>query len=223
MRLLFVLVALWMSASARADGEPTPEASLAPNACRDAAERAEREGPLLLARPAEVRLPGTPPGAARVDATNAEPPWQGPRVDFGYLLYDLRDGWGGGLVHAGSLSGYLPTGRLRLGLTVDAGARDYALGGSDAVVRGTIFAGYQDLGRISWLLPYVVGTVSGGVLVGKRFNTTVVDGLGGIGFEAGAEVNPIRSLHLGLGLGAMWVMMDGLHHATWTFRMFVGL
>lgn len=194
----------------------------APDLCAEAATRANREGSGGLARPSDVQLPGMP--ATDATPAAAEPaPWRGPRVDLGYVLYDLPDGWGGGLVQAGSLAGYLPTGHLRLGMYVDGGVRDYALGPDDAVLRATLFAGYQDLGRISWFLPYLVGTVTGGVLVGKRFNTTVVDGMAGIGMEAGAEVNPIRSLHMGVAFGGTWLMMDGLHYGTWTFRVFVGL
>ena len=194
----------------------------APDVCADAAARAGREGSGGLARPSDVDLPGLRANAEN-PATTEPAAWRGPRVDLGYVLYDLPDGWGGGLVQAGSLAGYLPTGHLRLGVYVDGGVRDYALGPDDAVLRATLFAGYQDLGRISGFLPYLVGTVTGGVLVGKRFSTTIVDGMAGVGVEAGAEVNPIRSLHMGVALGATWLTMDGLHYGTWTFRVFVGL
>lgn len=212
MRACIVVLASWLFTSvAAAQVAPAP-------ACVPTSTRENASG---LGNPHGVRLPD----AATTDPEeNAEPePWRGPRVDLGYVLYTIPDGWNGGLVHAASIAGYAPTGRLRLGGYLDGGVRSYSLGSSDAVVRVTAFGGYQDLGRISWFLPYIVATATGGVDVGKRFSTTVTEFFGGLGAEVGAEVNPVRSLHFGVAFGGQWFMMDKLHYGTWQFRVFVGL
>ena len=151
------------------------------------------------------------------------PPWAGPRIELGYTHYALGDGFGGGSVHAVSFGGYLPTGQLRLGLIGDGGPRDYALGGGDAVLRATLVAGWQGVGLVDYVMPYVVAVASCGVVIGQRFATTFADALLGLGVEIGFEVNPVRTLHFGASLAHVRADLDGLGYGLWVLRLFVGL
>lgn len=177
-------------------------------------------GAALAEPPAGVRPRRARPSSAPADEA---PPWRGPRVELGYAHYVLGDGFGGGVVNAVSFGGYLPTGRLRLGLIGEGGGRDYALGGGDAVLRATLVAGWQGVGLIDYVVPYIAAVASCGVVVGQRFATTFAHALLGLGIEIGFEVNPVRTLHLGVSLAHVRADLDGLGYGLWIVRLFAGL
>lgn len=226
---------LLLASAARAD-EPAATAIVPPALARDGAARAADGTALPIAAadsdaPSEsaAGLAEPPAGVAprRAEPLPApvddDPPWAGPRVELGYTHYSLGDGFGGGAVHAVSFGGYLPTRQLRLGLIGDGGARDYALGGGDAVLRATLVAGWQGVGLVDYVMPYVVAVASCGVVVGQRFATTFADALLGLGVEIGFEVNPVRTLHFGASLAHVRADLDGLGYGLWVLRLFVGL
>jgi hypothetical protein len=208
-------VLLLFAPGARADG-PTPEDA----ASADDAAPVLENGAALAEPPA-----GVPPRRAQPVAPPADeaPPWDGPRVELGYVHYVLGDGFGGGSVHAVSFGGYLPTGQLRLGLIGEGGGRDYALGGGDAVLRATLVAGWQGTGLIDYVVPYLAAVASCGVVVGQRFATTFASALLGLGIEIGFEVNPVRTLHFGASLAHVRADLDGLGYGLWVVRLFAGL
>ena len=228
---------LLFASTARAD-DPAVTAVDTPSPARDGEVRASdgpaaipsvaaadsdaprQSGAALAEPPAGVAPRRAEPLPAPVDE---DPPWDGPRVELGYTHYSLGDGFGGGAVHAVSFGGYLPTGQLRLGLIGDGGARDYALGGGDAVLRATLVAGWQGVGLVDYVMPYVVAVASCGVVVGQRFATTFADALLGLGVEVGFEVNPVRTLHFGASLAHVRADLDGLGYGLWVLRLFVGL
>jgi len=227
-------VTLFFASAAHAD-EPAVTATDAPALARGGAARAAdgtalriaaadsaptESGAALAEPPAGVAPRRAEPLPAAVDE---DPRWDGPRVELGYTHYSLGDGFGGGAVHAVSFGGYLPTGQLRLGLIGDGGVRDYALGGGDAVLRATLVAGWQGVGLIDYVMPYVVAVASAGVVVGQRFATTFADALLGLGVEIGFEVNPVRTLHFGASLAHVRADLDGLGYGLWVVRLFVGL
>lgn len=179
-------------------------------------------GAALAEPPAGVPHRSAPPLSQPAEEAESEP-WNGPRVELGYSYYVLGDGFGGGGVNAVSFGGYLPTGKLRLGLLGEAGVRDYTLGSDDAVVRGTLVAGWQGVGLTRYFVPYVQAVASAGFVLGQRFATTFVDPLFGLGVEIGVEVNPVRTLHFGASLAHVRADLDGLAYALWVVRLFVGL
>ena len=62
-----------------------------------------------------------------------------------------------------------------------------------------------------------------GVLFGQRFHTPLSRMLRGAGMELGADVNLVRGLHLGLGVGFMLYTIDGLSYDSWGLRLSIGL
>ena len=224
---LIVAIACMLSISngAAAQSVTAPTAAAPAASSRDCRrdEIARTENATRLSRPPDAHADDE---AAALEARNRpfdSARWKGPRVDIGYLFYVLSDSWGGGQVNGLSISGYVPTGRLRLGVMADGGVRRYTFGSDDAVVRGTAFVGYQDLGRISHFLPYFTGLLTSGAVIGKRFSTTFTNALFGLGAEIGVEVNPMRTLHGGVAFGGSWMTSGGLRYQVWTFRVFVGL
>jgi hypothetical protein len=150
--------------------------------------------------------------------------WRGPRVELAYRLYSLRDDQGGRNANTACFSGFLPTRKFRGGGGVEAGARGYEYGDNEGLVSGNLFAGYQhlggDLGRV---VPYVVAVGELGVLFGQRFHTPLSRTLRGAGMELGADVNLVRGLYLGLGVGFMLYTIDGLSYDSWGMRLSIGL
>ena len=207
---------LLASSQARADDEPPVIASAASD---DEPPNIE-SGAALAEPPAGVRPRRAAP--LRPPADEAEP-WNGPRVELGYAYYVLGDGFGGGGVNTFSFGGYLPTGRFRLGLIGEGGVRDYTLADDDAIVRGTLVAGWQGVGLVDYVMPYVAAVASAGFVVGQRFATTFIDALLGLGVEIGFEVNPVRTLHFGASLAHVRADLGGLSYGLWVLRLFAGL
>ncbi len=190
-----------------------------------AAQAPETGEGLGAPRPGVARRPARrPPSPPRPEAPPEpdEEPWGGPRVELGYTHYALVDGFGGGDVHAGFFGGYLALGRFRLGGSAELGARDYRLAQDDALIRGTLIAGYQHL-PLRPFVPYagVVGSL--GALIGKRFRTPATHAFGGAGLEVGADLNLTRTLYVGLGLGWSRVSMRGVGYDLWALRLRIGL
>jgi hypothetical protein len=156
--------------------------------------------------------------------SRADSDWKGPRVELAYRLYSLRDAQGGRNANTACFSGFLPTRKFRGGGGVEAGARGYEYGASEGMVSANVFAGYQhlggDLGRV---VPYLVAVGELGVLFGQRFHTPMSRMLRGAGMELGADVNLVRGLYLGLGVGFMLYTMDGLSYDSWGMRLSIGL
>jgi hypothetical protein len=155
------------------------------------------------------------------------PAWHGPSVQLSYRLYSLKDWQGGGIVNSGALSGFFPTRYLRAGGGVEVGARKYEYGPSEALMSGNLFAGFQYLPKadqpLSRLVPYLVAVGEYGVLLGKRFHSTVTNTYRGVGFELGGQVRLVRNLHMGAGLSWMVYTMDNLRYDTFGMRLSIGL
>jgi hypothetical protein len=155
--------------------------------------------------------------------TPAKKPWTGPRVALSYRLYSLRDWQGGKFVQSAAFTGFLPTRYVRAGGGVEGGARAYELGDSEGLVSGNLFAGYQHLRDLGRLVPYLVAVGELGVTFGKRFHTPVSRMFRGAGVELGADVNLVRGLFVGIGLGFMLYTMDDLRYETFGLRLSIGL
>lgn len=156
-------------------------------------------------------------------AKSSEPTWTGPRVELSYRLYSLRDDQGGQRVNSGAFSGFLPTRKFRGGGGVEGGTRLYEYGGSEGLLSANLFAGYQHLGDLGRVVPYLVVRGEYGVLFGKRFHTPMSRAIRGAGVELGADVNLVRSLFLGLGVGFMLYTIDDLAYDSWGLRLAIGL
>jgi hypothetical protein len=148
---------------------------------------------------------------------------RGPRVKLGYHLFSLHDALGGGIVHAATFSGFLPTRFIRAGGGVEAGVRHYAYGNGDGLLSGNLFVGYQHLGDLGPVLPYLVALGELGVVFEKRYHTPLVRGIRGMGLELGADIKLVRSLHVGVGLTFMLYTMDDLAYDTFGLRLSIGL
>jgi hypothetical protein len=149
--------------------------------------------------------------------------WTGPRVELAYRVYSLRDDQGGRAVNSGAFSGFLPTRKFRGGGGVEAGARGYEYGANEGLLSGNLFAGYQHLGDLGRMEPYVVVIGELGVLLGKRFHTPLTRMVRGVGMELGTDVNLVRSLYVGLGVGFMIYTIDDLAYDSWGIRLSIGL
>jgi len=173
------------------------------------------------------RSTGHERGPAAVTAPppeESEPaPWKGPRVELSYRLYSLHDWQGGGVVNTGAFSGFLPTRYFRGGGGVEGGSRAYDKGGSEGLLSGHLFAGYQHIGDLGRLLPYLVAMGEAGFTFGKRFHTPLHRGFRGIGAELGADVRLIKGLHVGVGVSFMVYTMDDLRYDTFGMRLSIGL
>lgn len=166
----------------------------------------------------------TPELGAPTPAEAAAEGWRGPRVELTYAHYRIGDGYDGGGVHALQFGGYLPTGPARLGLYGELALRDYSLGpSSDAIVRGAVVAGYQQLEGLGPVVPYVVGVGTVGVMFGKRFHSTVSETMWGAGLEFGADVNLVRNLWTGLGFSWIRITMRDLRWDLLMVRLSIGL
>jgi hypothetical protein len=150
--------------------------------------------------------------------------WPGPQIQLGYQYWRLDDGWGGGDVHAANVGVFLqwPEQHVRSAIWAELGSRDYSLGSQDLLGRGWIEIGAQ-FPELDPLLLHVsaLGTLGG--LVGQRFETTVAYGLGGVGFEAGAELHIFRSFHAGLDFGYLRLSMNGVSFHAFFLRLTLGL
>lgn len=151
--------------------------------------------------------------------------WTGPRVEIGYSYYVLEDGYGGGDTHSGVFGGYIPLKAhwIRLGGSVEVGARAFALAGDDLVLRASIVAGYQ-FTEFDWpVVPFVqaVGTLGG--YFGKRFHTPFSSFLGGGGIELGVNI-PIV-LPLAVGVSGSWQRLShqGIADDVWTLKLVTSL
>jgi hypothetical protein len=170
----------------------------------------------------ELRSPAQ--GPASTDTLEKEPaPWRGPSVQLSYRLYSLFDWQGGGVVNSAAFSGFLPTRYFRAGGGVEAGARRYDFGDSEGLLSGHLFAGYQHLGDLGRLVPYLVAMGEFGFTFGKRFHTPTSRSFRGIGAELGTSVQLIRGLHVGVGVSFMVYTMEDLRYDTFGLRLSVGL
>lgn len=149
--------------------------------------------------------------------------WRGPRVELGFVHYSLSDSSGGGPVNGVSIGGYFATRRLRLGVLGDAGSRRYLYDENDIALRVSAIVGYQALNAAGRLTPFIALRGDWGVPIQQRFNTTLSDGLYGIGIEGGIEVNAIRTLHMGIALGIAHMASHDLSFVSWSLRIFFGL
>ena len=149
--------------------------------------------------------------------------WTGPRVELAYRVYSLRDDQGGRAVNSGAFTGFLPTRKFRGGGGVEAGRRGYEYGSNEGLLSGNLFAGYQHLGDLGRMVPYVVVVGELGVLIGKRFHTPLTRMVRGVGMELGTDVNLVRSLYVGLGVGFMIYTIDDLAYDSWGIRLSIGL
>lgn len=213
-RVLVALVAAALLAPAPVLAD-APVAATRPTAAASA-ETAER----LAEPPSGFR----PQRGTRPPQTAPSEPWTGPRVELGWMHYGFDDRAGGGTSNAFTFAGWMPTGALRLGALGELGARHFALGPNDALARAQLMVGYQYLGgALGPLVPYavVVGTV--GVVVGKRFHTSFAHSVYGMGLEAGVDLNLVRTLWTGIGLGYQRVSSDGLAYDLLTVRLSLGL
>jgi hypothetical protein len=222
--LALALLACWPArgrAQAPSEAEPPAEETAEP-APAEAPESAALSAP---APSGPVGQPVAEPSRReRRVLSRAGSDWKGPRVELAYRLYSLRDAQGGRNANTACFSGFLPTRKFRGGGGVEAGARGYEYGSSEGLVSGNVFAGYQhlggDLGRV---VPYLVAVGELGVLFGQRFHTPMSRMLRGAGMELGADVNLVRGLYLGLGVGFMLYTMDELSYDSWGMRLSIGL
>lgn len=198
-RAMLVALALWLTlavgSAAAQDSAPEETAGSA------VAQRAETEAP------ADTRASS----------------WKGPRVELAYRIRGLKDSMGGRSASTAVFSGFLPTRRFRGGGGVEAGGRSYELGATEGLVSGHLFAGYQHLGDLGRFVPYIVAIGEWGVLFGKRFHTPQSRSIRGAGVELGTDVNLVRSLYVGLGVGFMLYTMDGLAYDSFGMRVSIGL
>jgi hypothetical protein len=185
---------------------------------------------LDTARAEESPSAKAPPTASTAQPTPVPPTasaaakaWTGPRVALSYRLYSLRDWQGGGRVNSVAFSGFLPTRYVRAGGGAEAGGRNYEHGTTEGLLSGNIFAGYQHLGDLGRVLPYLVAVGEFGFTFGKRFHTPVSRGFRGAGVELGADINLVRSLYVGVGLSYMLYTMGGLGYDTFGMRLSIGL
>lgn len=148
---------------------------------------------------------------------------RGPRVKLGYHLYTLRDRIGGGVVHAAAFSGFFPTRFIRAGGGIEAGVRSYGWGPSDGLLTGNLFVGYQHMRDLGPVMPYLVAVGELGLVIEKRYHTSLLQGMRGVGFELGADVKLVRSLHAGVGLTFMLYTLDDLAYDTFGLRLSIGL
>jgi hypothetical protein len=188
--------------------------------------RADSASPSSALSSSDATGPLPAPRASSVlgrDILGPSPAFTGPRVKLSYRLVPLRDSLGGRLAHVAGFSGFLPTKALRAGATLEAGARDQALGAADAYLAGSLFAGYQLLGRAEPAVPYVVAQGELGVLFGKHFHTPISNGLRGAGLEIGCDLRWVRGLTTGVGLTFMLYSMDGLAYQSLGLRASIGL
>lgn len=164
------------------------------------------------------------PTAAQLTRPEVQAPaWHGPRVELAYRLYSLRDSQGGRAVNSGGFSGFLPTRKFRGGGGLAGGVRGYEYGPNEALLGGSVFAGYQHLGDLGPVVPYLVAVGELGILFGKRFHTPLSRAVRGAGVELGADVNLVKSLYLGLGVGFMLYTIDDLSYDSWGLRLSIGL
>lgn len=163
------------------------------------------------------------PGETGETGEKEPEPWRGPSVQLSYRLYSLADWQGGGAVNSAAFSGFLPTRYFRGGGGVEAGARQYEFGASEGLLSGHLFAGYQHIGDLGRLVPYLVAMGEFGFTFGKRFHTPTSRGFRGIGAELGTSVQLIRGLHVGVGVSFMVYTMGDLRYDTFGLRLSVGL
>ncbi len=167
----------------------------------------------------------TTSGVAQAQGRRAIPAsvWAGPRVALGYRRYTLTDSAGGGAVNSATFSGFLPTRFVRAGGGLEAGGRQYAYGPTEGLFSGNAFAGYQHLGDLGRVLPYVVAVGELGFVLSKRFHSPRANLLRGAGVEIGADLNLVRSFHVGLGLSYLRYSLDGLAYNSFGLRLSIGL
>lgn len=151
--------------------------------------------------------------------------WPGPQIQLGYSFYRISDGHGGGDVNAGGAEIFvqLPVPELRAGLLLEVGARDYALGGDDLVVRGAVELGFQLAHLLDPFVPHVSFLVSFGGVVAERFESTVAHAFGGAGLALGGELRVARNLHLGAQASYQRLEMNGAAYDVVMIRLLAGL
>jgi hypothetical protein len=117
----------------------------------------------------------------------------------------------------------MPVPQLRLGVLGELGAREYTLGGDDFLARAGVEIGFQLPELLEPLVPHLSLVVSGGAVVGKRFESTVSYAFGGAGVEIGAALRLVRNLHLTVSFGYHRLEMDGAAFDVFLFRAGLGL
>lgn len=170
--------------------------------------------------------PVEPPGP--VSAESAPSPSQDtgrrvPRFELAYAFYSLTNGFGGGVVHAGSIGGYFPTGAFRLGGAGELGVRRYAYGPDDGLGRLWLLAGYQHRRGLGPLVPYVGGVVTFGAVLGRRFDSLLFERLVGGGIEIGVDVRVGPTFFFGWGLAWMRIQLGNLGYDLIVLRARLGL
>jgi hypothetical protein len=205
--------------------EPAPAAD-APSEAQSSAPERSAPAPEQAVAPAAQPAPPARTSAPADTGAGSEPSastWRGPRVELGYRVYSLRDDQGGRTAHTASFSGFLPTRKFRGGGGIEAGKRVYEYGDDEGLLTGNLFAGYQHLGDLGRVVPYLVVVGELGVLFGKRFHTPLTRLMRGVGMELGTDVNLVRSLYVGLGVGFMIYTIDDLAYDSWGLRLSIGL
>lgn len=159
------------------------------------------------------------------DEDEGERPWAGPQIQIGYAYSKLADGYGGGDTHAATFEVFLqwPVHELRTSVFASAGARDYSLAGDDFFFRSAVTVGFQLTELLDPFVPHLSAVVTGGAVVGERFETSVAYGFGGGGLELGVELRVLRNLHLAATFSYLRLEMDGAAFDLFELRIGFGL
>jgi hypothetical protein len=185
---------------------------------------APEEGAAGLSVPESgVRRPRRPRATPEAEPEPAAAP-RGAGFQLGWSRYRLTDGAGGGSVDAFEFALNLAKSTpLRIGFRGQFGARRYALGPDDALLRAAFVAGYQYLPERVRVVPYAVFVSTIGLQLGKRFHTPQRNALGGFGLELGTELSPVPNLSLVVSVGYQRLAMAGLAYDVFIFGLAVGL
>ena len=142
---------------------------------------------------------------------------------LGYSFFRLRDGHGGGQVHAGHFGGFLPVHWARLGASAEIGVRRYTLGGNDAILRVGLEGGIQHARGWGPLHPYASLRATFGLALTERFSTTLREPLRGFGVAVGADLRIAGPAHVGVSLAFMRIGLGDLAHNTMELQVRFGL
>jgi hypothetical protein len=148
----------------------------------------------------------------------------GPHVELGWTHYWLPYDGQAGDVNVGTFSGFLATGKIRAGGTLEGGVREYTLGPNpDAVVRGQIFVGYQALGAMEPVVPWITGNLGLGVVIAQRFGSGLAYATWSFGVEGGADLYAVKGFHLGGALAFEYYAVGNLGYPIVSLRLYAGL
>ena len=229
MRARALAVALGVGLASLASPVVSAQSSL--SSPRSSPQPSPRSGPQSspglgrqLGRPLR-RAPRPTVAVAPPAPESAEAPWVGPQIQLSYDYFKMHDGWGGGDVHAGGVGVFvqMPVPQLRLGFLGELGSRDFSLGGDDFLARASVEIGFQLTEVLEPLVPHISFVVSGGAVVGKRFETTVSYAFGGAGVEIGAALRLVRNFHLMASFGYHRLEMDGAAFDVFLLRVGLGM